>query len=130
MLSPVIPTPTAKLTYDLYQVTWLKANALQPETYAHLLPAQTAVVHTLGTLLEDARYKAALKDGDLPKLLGTFASGLFGAGANPLAKTKKEDGYEVLNHDAGAFATKAMQAGQMTDDACRLVQPCVCAKHS
>lgn len=87
-------------SHILTQVNWLKGNALEPETYSHLLPGATAVVHTLGTLLEDARYKAALKDGNVPALMGTFLSGLTGSG-NPLEDPHKEGGYAQINHDAG-----------------------------
>lgn len=83
-------------------MNWLKADALHPETYAHLLPGATAVVHTLGTLLEDTRYKTALKDGNLPALVGTFLSGMVGSGGNPLADKQRDGSYEQLNHDAGA----------------------------
>ena len=85
------------------QVTWLKGDALSPETYAHLLPVATAVVHTLGTLLEDTRYKAALKDGNVSALLGTFVSNLVGGPGNPLEDRRKKDGYEVVNYEAGVF---------------------------
>ncbi|PCH38007.1 NAD(P)-binding protein [Wolfiporia cocos MD-104 SS10] len=85
------------------KVDWRAADALQPETYAHLLPGVTAVVHTLGTLFEDTKYKAALKDGNLPALFGTLASNVFGSGpsSNPLAESRgKPSSYELLNRDA------------------------------
>ena len=50
--------------------------------------------------MEDARYKAALKDGNVPALMGTFLSGLAGSG-NPLEDPHKEGGYAQINHDAG-----------------------------
>ena len=86
-------------------MTWRKADALDPATYAHLLPEASAVVHTLGTLLEDARYKAALNQGDVFKLFGTFASNFIGSeGSNPLRESSKEGGYDSLNRDAGPYA--------------------------
>ena len=75
---------------------------MQPETYRHLLSDKTAVVHTLGTLLEDARYKAALSKGDLPGLLKVVASGFAGS-RNPLEEPSKRRRYNELNRDAGAF---------------------------
>lgn len=83
---------------------WQAADALQPETYSHLLPGVTAVVHTLGTLLEDTRYKAALNKGDITALLSTFASNVTGGGtsSNPLAGgVAKSRSYESLNRDSG-----------------------------
>lgn len=99
--------PAAHSHHAFTQINWLKGNALQPETYAHLLPGATAVVHTLGTLLEDGRYKAALKDGDIPTLARTFLSGLVG-GSNPLEDVQKDSGYTQLNHDAGTWGFLVM----------------------
>ncbi|KAI0093692.1 NAD-P-binding protein [Irpex rosettiformis] len=90
------------------KVNWQKADALDPSTYAHLLPETSAVVHTLGTLLEDARYKAALKEGDVFKLLGTFASTFLGSeSSNPLREEDKEGGYATLNRDAALRVCEA-----------------------
>ena len=87
-------------------MNWQKADALDPSTYSHLLPGTSAVVHTLGTLLEDARYKSALKEGDVFKLLGTFASSFLGSeGSNPLREEDKDGGYATLNRDAGMFVS-------------------------
>ena len=87
------------------QVEWHQGNALQPETYAHLLPEATAVVHTIGTLFEKSGYKSALKDGNVPRLVSTVAAGIAGGGvsANPLEREekKREGSYEVLNRDTG-----------------------------
>lgn len=84
-------------------MNWQTGNALLPETYAHLLPGVTAVVHTLGTLLEDSNYKAALKDSNIAALLGTFVSRLTSS-ENPLEDRSKEGGYEQLNRDSGEWA--------------------------
>ena len=76
---------------------------MNPKTYAHHLPDATAVVHTLGTLLEDAKYKTALKDSNLVALLGVAVSDLFSSeSSNPLREPIKEGGYEQMNRDAGA----------------------------
>lgn len=64
------------------------------------------MVHTLGTLLEDTRYKTALKDGNVTTLVGAFISGIASMGSsgkNPLEEPQKDGGYEVLNRDAGEF---------------------------
>lgn len=70
---------------------------MKPETYAHILPKVEGVVHTLGTLLEDGKYKKALREGDFAALLESF----FGGGSNPLEKGMGPGSYEVLNRDAG-----------------------------
>ncbi|KAI0798011.1 NAD-P-binding protein [Abortiporus biennis] len=81
------------------KVDWKAGDALRPETYAHLLPGTTAVVHTLGTLLEDPKYKAALKNGDISALFGALTSGVTRS-RNPLEDHTKSGSYEVLNRDA------------------------------
>lgn len=78
---------------------WLRANALRPETYSHLLPNASAVVHTLGTLLPDTKYKDALRKQDLAGAAASFLQSLTGAGRNPLEKSP--NGYERLNKDSG-----------------------------
>lgn len=58
---------------------------------------RTAVVHTLGTLLEDTRYKAALKSGHIGALASAFLSS--SGGANPLKESTST--YDLLNRDSG-----------------------------
>lgn len=61
-----------------------------------MLTGATAVVHTIGTLLEDTQYKKALQQGDLGGLLG----GLVGISrGNPLDEDRAKSSYEVLNRD-------------------------------
>ncbi|KII88394.1 hypothetical protein PLICRDRAFT_54232 [Plicaturopsis crispa FD-325 SS-3] len=76
------------------KVTWHKADAHAPESYADILAGASGVVHTLGTLLEDARYKTALRDGDLFGVLKSLTGG-----ANPLEMGGK-DGYDAVNRDS------------------------------
>lgn len=80
------------------KVEWLRADALRPETYSHLLPDASAVVHTLGTLLADTKYKNALREQDLASVAKSFLQSLTGAGRNPLEESP--DGYERLNRDS------------------------------
>lgn len=92
------------------KVNWQAANALRPETYADLLPGATAVVHTLGTLLEDTSYKTALKESNVPALLSTFVSRLASldpGSVNPLKDPHKEGGYEQMNRDAALRVCEA-----------------------
>ena len=86
---------------DLIEVEWLRADALQPETYSHLLPGVSAVVHTLGTLLADTKYKDALRNQDLAGAAQSFLQSLTGAGRNPLEE--RPSGYETLNRDSGPY---------------------------
>lgn len=79
---------------------WLTADALRPETYSHLLPGVSGVVHTLGTLLPDTKYKDALRRQDLAGAAASIFQSLTNAGGNPLEEHR--NAYETLNKDAGA----------------------------
>ena len=92
------PFPSSQWT-DPIEVEWLRADALRPKTYSHLLPDASAVVHTLGTLLADTKYKDALRQQDLAGAAANFLQHLTGAGRNPLEESP--DGYERLNRDSG-----------------------------
>jgi hypothetical protein len=76
-----------------------------------LFPDAGAVVHTVGTLIEDGKYKEAMKNNDIPKLVASFFDALLGAG-NPLEKGSDVQGgkrsYEVMNRDAGRFRFMSM----------------------
>lgn len=83
---------------------WQKGDALHPETFAHLFLEVDGVVHTLGTLIEDGRYKQALKNGDfLSVMQSVFQSGF--SDGNPLKRQTdgEQNGasYEVMNRDTG-----------------------------
>ena len=80
---------------------WLSGDALQPETYSHLLPGVSAVVHTIGTLLADSKYKDALRRQDLAGAVDSFLTGLTGPGRNPLEERPSD--YERLNRDSGLW---------------------------
>ncbi|ESK94553.1 mitochondrion protein [Moniliophthora roreri MCA 2997] len=84
------------------KVTWLKGSALDPTSFARVLPEMGGVVHTLGTLIEGGAYKAALKENDLPKMIGGFLGGIMESinGSNPLEQSRKQGSYETLNRDA------------------------------
>ncbi|KDQ60943.1 hypothetical protein JAAARDRAFT_55673 [Jaapia argillacea MUCL 33604] len=84
------------------KVDWQKADALRPETYAHILPNVTAVVHTLGTLLEDGAYKAAVRTGDVVGLVGSITRSFgVGGGKSPLGSAASSAGsYETMNRDS------------------------------
>ena len=86
---------------------WQRGDALHPETFAHLFPEVDGVVHTLGTLIEDGKYKQALKEGNLPGLVGSFFHAVVGDHGNPLekgAEGSRKGSYEIMNRDAGSFS--------------------------
>jgi hypothetical protein len=65
------------------------------------MSSSSAVVHTLGILLENANYKAAVQGGNVFSLLQAFAGGIGGSG-NPLqTEQEKRRGYDGMNRDAG-----------------------------
>ncbi|KAJ7632680.1 mitochondrial protein [Roridomyces roridus] len=96
-------TPKGHTPAWVSKVEWVTGDALQPETFAAHLDGADAVVHSLGILLEDAGYKAAVRAGD--------ALGLFRAvvgGRNPLDRTKET--YERMNRDAALRVCEAFVA--------------------
>ncbi|KAK1228427.1 hypothetical protein PQX77_008565 [Marasmius sp. AFHP31] len=101
---------------DQRQVTWLKGNAFDPSTFSHVLPEVGGVVHTIGTLFEDGGvYKAALREGDVPKLVGGFFNTVMENinGSNPLAQKQREGSYERLNRDSALRVCEAfVQSGK------------------
>ncbi|KAL0071356.1 hypothetical protein AAF712_001213 [Marasmius tenuissimus] len=101
---------------DQRQVTWLKGNAFDPSTFSHILPEVGGVVHTIGTLFEDGGvYKAALREGDVPKLVGGFFNTVMENinGSNPLAQKQREGSYERLNRDSALRVCEAfVQSGE------------------
>jgi hypothetical protein len=87
-------------------VDWQKGDALNPQTFAHLFPQVGGVVHTLGTLIEDDKYKQSLKDGKLLGLVGSFFQAVTGDHGNPLEKNPdrgRKGSYESINRDAGSL---------------------------
>ncbi|KAE9409681.1 NAD(P)-binding protein [Gymnopus androsaceus JB14] len=88
------------------KVTWLKGSAKNPSSFSDVLPDVHGVVHTLGTLIEDGgRYKQALKEGDVTKMIGTAMSTVFGT-KNPLGQDA-EGSYENLNRDSALRVCEA-----------------------
>lgn len=80
-------------------VEWVAASAFEPHQYASLVGESTAVVHTLGILMEN-NYKEHVRRGNLLGLLGAVVGGRTG---NPLAQAGKPSmTYESMNRDAGA----------------------------
>lgn len=77
----------------LQQVEWRKADALNPATYADILPTVNAVVHTIGTLLDNTNYKQKMAEGDVMGFIKSIAGR-----SNPAGPSA----YETLNYETGA----------------------------
>jgi len=86
-------------------VDWQKGDALDPDSYTHHLADATAVVHTLGTLIEGAKYKEALKEGSLPGLISSLTSVL--GSSNPLGAADAKTSYATLNRDSALRVCEA-----------------------
>lgn len=94
-------------------VEWAKADLLKPESYKSFLTNASAVVHSMGILLE-ADYKGVVQ-GREPIVSGlqrAFSSSKLGS-QNPLTRhegealqPKERDGqltYELMNRDSGMY---------------------------
>ncbi|RMZ75492.1 hypothetical protein DV737_g5277, partial [Chaetothyriales sp. CBS 132003] len=108
------------------QVQWAKGDILKPATYTALLTDASAVVHTMGILLE-ADYKGLLSGKESPlSVLQRALSASPKAGTNPLARqpgrARGQDvggddaagqiTYELMNRDSAiALASAAQDAG-------------------
>ncbi|KAG6851021.1 hypothetical protein H0H93_004508 [Arthromyces matolae] len=92
------------------KVDWQKGDALHPESFAHLFPEVDGVVHTLGVLMENSKYKAAVKQGDVLRLLGSLSSSFIGDYGNPLERStddSRRDTYDVMNRDTALRVCEA-----------------------
>lgn len=61
----------------------------------------TAVVHTLGILLEDTGYKKAVREGSPVGVGKAIFGGLFGTPSPLRAKEERRSGYDGMNRDSG-----------------------------
>eukprot|EP00040_Diaphanoeca_grandis_P028110 m.161516 g.161516 ORF g.161516 m.161516 type:complete len:256 (-) comp31240_c0_seq1:170-937(-) len=71
-------------------VEWAKGDALDPTTYASLLRGASGVIHTVGTLMENDKYKQLIRSN------GNFA-------------TYNGATYEVINRDTALAVAKTVQ---------------------
>lgn len=97
-------TPAGHTPKWVERVSWHKASAFEPDTFANLITGQNAVVHTLGILFEDAGYKSAVRDGNPLGVVKAAAQGVTGSGSdsNPLKTTQeRRKTYEGMNRDSG-----------------------------
>jgi hypothetical protein len=110
-------------------VEWAKADILKPETYKPFLSGASAVVHTMGILLE-ADYKGVVQ-GREPLIGGlqrAFSSSKLGS-QNPLLRKEGEalepmerDGqltYELMNRDSGMVYSFDLKPEAMNLLVCR-----------
>ncbi|KAL9939149.1 hypothetical protein V8E36_001962 [Tilletia maclaganii] len=86
------------------KISWRAADALKPETYAEHMQDCTAVVHTIGILLESDYKKSSggAGSGGQPGGVGLFAGLARGWGMssrNPLDERQTAFSYEVMNRD-------------------------------
>ncbi|KJA27353.1 hypothetical protein HYPSUDRAFT_929163 [Hypholoma sublateritium FD-334 SS-4] len=111
------------------KVDWQTGDALQPQSFAHLLPEADGVVHTLGTLIENSSYKQAVQQGDLPALFRSLHEAMRGGSGNPLEKKHASEylkSYEVMNRDAALRVCEAfISAGVGSNDARNAPRPFV-----
>lgn len=91
------------------KVDWRAANAADPTTYSELLRSCTAVVSTLGILLEND-YKSNGSAKPLGVLKGV-AESLLGGKGNPLGAAGGVT-YEKMNRDAALSIFRAYQTAQ------------------
>ncbi|KDE06709.1 hypothetical protein MVLG_03055 [Microbotryum lychnidis-dioicae p1A1 Lamole] len=87
------------------KVEWRAGTPFDPSTYASLLPSCTAVVSTLGTLLE-TNYKENGQANPFGVLRGVVDN-VLGSRGNPLAKSANERSYERINRDAAVIMASA-----------------------
>lgn len=107
-------TPAGHTPKWVSRVQWHRASAFDPASFAGLVAGQTAVVHTLGILLEDAGYKAAVRSGNPLGVLKAVAQGVLGSGtdSNPLKTTQeKRKGYDAMNRDSGEWTGRRRGLG-------------------
>ena len=82
-------------------MAWHRASAFEPDQYRDLMSDRTAVVHSLGILLEDAVYKQAIREGNMFGVAKALGSSLFGGPAPLRGKEEMRRGYEGMNRDSG-----------------------------
>lgn len=101
-------TPKGHTPAWVERVEWRKADALNPESYSDILPSVDAVVHTIGTLLDNTQYKQRMQEGDI---IGTLKS-LAGRGnTSPLAEGR-QSAYDTLNYETAVRMCEAFVASE------------------
>lgn len=86
------------------QVRWQKGDLFDPSSYKEHLIGKNAVVHSVGILLEDTRYKKTLKD-DFSVLAGILTLVNAIKGPNPMERTSKNT-YAAIQRDSALLLAK------------------------
>ena len=98
-------TPTGHTPAWASRVQWHAASAFDPPSYSSLIASSTAVVHTLGILLEAEGYKRSIREGDMFGL----AKAMLDGGPGRLRSSKENHrSYEGMNRDSGEFTCLTM----------------------
>ncbi|KAG2357683.1 mitochondrial protein [Suillus spraguei] len=100
-------TPQGHTPAWVERVEWRKADAMNPESYADILPGVDAVVHTVGTLLDNTQYKQKIQEGDVMGFIKSFA----GRGSGPLAEGQRS-AYDILNYESAVCVCEAFVASK------------------
>lgn len=108
-------TPKGHVPGWTNKVKWHAASALDPSSYASLLNGKTAVVHTLGVLLEGG-YKNSLKEGDILGLASSFVRNFGLESGNPLTREKPGE-YEAINRDSALRVFETYKEAAPPEDA-------------
>ncbi|KAG1756706.1 mitochondrial protein [Suillus paluster] len=100
-------TPKGHTPAWVERVEWRKADALNPESYADILPSVDAVVHTIGTLLDNTQYKQRMQEGDVMGMLKSLA----GRGKSSSAEGQRS-AYDTLNYETAVRMCEAFVASE------------------
>lgn len=96
-------TPKGHTPDWVEKVEWRKADAMNADTYADILPGVNAVVHTIGTLLDNTQRNKQFHDKDF---IGLFKSI---TGINPV-EARHLGAYDKLNRDTAIRMCEAFIA--------------------
>lgn len=92
------------------KVQWKRASVFEPSTYATELQEASAVIHSMGVLLEGGDYKKGLNGGVKDALCGLVK------GSNPMTKDPNSS-YDRMNRQSAV--TTATAFSDSFSDACR-----------
>ena len=93
-------------------MTWLKGDCLNPSTYENAIKEADAVVHSVGALFEDTRYKSAISmDKGLLNSASVAASMVTEhaksfLGQAPTNEKQERSNLEIMNRDTGKLRLK------------------------
>ncbi|CDR43234.1 CYFA0S11e02102g1_1 [Cyberlindnera fabianii] len=97
--------------YWISKVSWKPANIFKPHTYKQDLADAASVVHSVGILIENQDYKAAINSNS--SILNEFTSLL--KPKNPMSKDPFGT-YEAVNRDSAILAAETFQEVASVED--------------